>query len=249
MLLKTRTVLIKPFLVLILLASPAMPQPFEQGAARHSTLAFSVDEQGIITAELKLLAPQQVNSTDSSATLKNGLLVVILPIAMDSTARINSGSSTRIAPIHSARSFTILAVICPPGTSEVDLRIDGISHIIETAEGKAKIELDFAYAAMSAAERALLDLPVTISTFDTSIVLPKKFDETEVNYDRSLLSTTDGQSFTLTAQKNKASGVSRLWIVFPSPLKGNLDKAILVLVFLISSFGLFFHSEAFKERR
>ena len=245
--LNIRTATITLIFLQALLEAPVSAQLTPQQPHSDSILAFSIDDKGTVAADVKLIPPRNANSVDPIN--KDGLLIAMLPIALDKNGRINADVDTRIAVIDSTRSLTLLAVVFPAGKSEIDFRIDGISHITETAEGKAKFELDFSYQSMSRAERDLLTSPIAISSFDTSILLPKKYDETEVNYDRSILSTKDGETFTLAADSPRRLAVSRLWIVFPSPMQSNFDKAVLILVFLVSSFGLFFHAEAFRERR
>lgn len=250
---KRAQAVVVPFLLLLVLCTSAVAQQVPQNPASAS-ITYGVQDNGLVNAEIKIpiVDDRRLQVTDQashpSAEYTN-VRWLVLPIILEPNARIASSANIKISSVDSGRGFTLFVVIFPGGTTELNFSIDAMTHVGETAEGKAKFELDFSYPSMSIAERQLLGSPLTLSSFETLVSLPKKYDETEVNYDRSVFSTEDFQVFKISGSNVQALHSRRVWIVFPNPSQSSFNWAVIVLAFLVSSFGLLLHAEAFRERK
>src|SRR2546425_887808 len=84
-------------LVLVLLCAIAIQA---QQSSGNSTLSFSIDDRGIVTADISVRPPQTGRTpVDQSSSNTDGLVFLDLPIALDQTAKINAAGNVRIAPI------------------------------------------------------------------------------------------------------------------------------------------------------
>ena len=208
-------------------------------------ITLSITEQGDVSADIVIGA-----LTPGGAKLDDpGFTVVILPCSLATDARIIAAPDVRVAPVARGQGYALLAVIAPTTSSEIHISISPLTRITETAEGKAKLEFDFAYPFMSQSERRLIGLPRAYAVFDISIVLPRRYDETEVVYRPASLTKTDERTFVLTAASVHQEKISRVWVVFPNPMTRGLDIAKLVFSLVIGAVITVFQAPALRERR
>ena len=127
-------ILVLALLFFIPLLAPARGQPKEAAAK----LVLSIADSGDVAAALTLPAiPPQGSQKDLT-----GFRFVALPSTLDTQATITAAPDVRVAPLARGQGYTLLAVITPSTSSDIQIRIERFSRVTETAEGKAKLEFD-----------------------------------------------------------------------------------------------------------
>ncbi len=216
-----------------------------QQRALASKVIFVIDEKGTVAADITV-APNPA----ASGTSYGGLVILALPIALGKQAVITAAPDVTVSRLtQDRRDYTLLAVIAPMATSEIQIKVESAVQVTETSEGKAKLELDTRYRFMPDAERALLTLPIARSAFDVTVILPRKYDETAIVYRPTEMARLDERSFSLPADVLRRTGANSVWIVFPNPMARGLDVAKLVFSLLVGSFAVLFQIGAFRDRR
>jgi hypothetical protein len=266
---RTATIFCSCICVLITFAVKA------QSAPTTSTLVFSINDKGKVTAELDITLPQNepaespppkadgqkktapprgavgnINQIEEQPTIKNyGLWVVALPVSIDPNSQIKAPNDVRVAILERGQGYTLLVLVTPPTASTVRLKIENIATISETAEGKGKFEFDLSYSLMTEAERNLLTLPNALSSFDIRVLLPEKYQETAIGFTPPYFTTKDYQTFFLPSEKAKQESVGKAWIVFPNPMTSELDKAKLIFSLIVGVLTLFFTVQVTRRRQ
>lgn len=232
------------FLMLLPGAAVAQQRPQQDSV---STMNLSVGPQGTVTADFRVVIPQHPQDIPDTASRNNGFLIVALPIRLENNRRLVSAPNVKISTIDVTENSSLLSVVLPNSLGETTFTIENAVKLIETAEGKAQLNLDLSMKSMTQEEKQLLTLPYSISFFDIQVTLPKDYDETTVNISSNIFRKIDNRSFLIRGDDAKHAGPNT-WIVFPSPMQNNLDYAKLILTFLISAATILFQIPGFRER-
>lgn len=94
-----------------------------------------------------------------------------------------------------------------------------------------------------------MTLPTTISQYDITIDLPKKYEKDQLSFEPSRDTWTvdkPGKTYTL---KPVSKNLSTIWIAFPNPSQGGFHTAQIVTSLLIGLFLLFFEGKIALERK
>jgi hypothetical protein len=82
-----------------------------------------------------------------------------------------------------------------------------------------------------------------------TIELPQEYDATELSFRPLQAQWVTKRKYTVTQPAGGTARLGKLWIVFPNPMKSQLQVAKAVLAFLVGVFTLVIHIPAFRERR
>ena len=186
-----------------------------------SNLTLSVSENGDVVVTISASAQQQPSSSTSN------LLLIALPVALDSRAHIKTPSDVHAVPLDIGQSYTVLVVSKPPTSQSVKIEIESGMRISETADGRGKVEFSPLLPFIPQSERELLQLPFSISTFDVDVILPKRYDPADINTSPPFSPKND-TTFQLSFAQVKQSNPPVAWIAFPNPMQHELDISKLV---------------------
>jgi hypothetical protein len=217
--------------------------------ADSSGITLTIDERGIVSADI-LIAKDTVKSKMSSFKMRNySLAIFALPLLLEAPSKIISPPDVRISTLATGHGYTLLTVVSPISTPSTRFKIEHLTSITETREGKGKLELDLSFPLVSQAERELLSLPITVSRINVSIVLPAKYDDAEISFKPSYLVRQDDLTFGLPLSKQLAEKTTDVWIVFPNPMSQGFDNAKVVFSLVLGFFTVLFHVKALRERK
>jgi hypothetical protein len=209
-------------------------------------LTLSVSETGNISARVKAVFPPIEQKPNIQGTQPQGnsplpdqtrLWIIALPFALEPGKRIVSADDVHVAQLSSGKGFTLLALTKPLTLSETTIEIGEIPFLTETPDGKAKLEIDSSFPNMSQSDRQLLNSHSALKDFDIDIVLPKKYDEADVNQ-HPQFSKIDNTKYFLPASQIKQGQDPLVWISFPNPVQRSLEIAKLLATLVIGLFTL-----------
>jgi len=236
-------------LLIQILLIPKGPACAQQSSTMYSNIVLSINDQGIISAEFKFVKPI-LAAPNQLSTNKFGFSIVAIPFSFNFTkSRILSSSDIKISVLSIGHGYTLLGVISPTSISNINFKLEHLTAVVETHEGKAKLEFDISFPYMSLAERELLNLSISKSSFDIIIKLPQKYDETEISFRPFCLSKIDELTYLLTSSNAVKESVSKIWIVFPNPMKSGYDNARIITGFLVAMLMVLLTKQAWRERR
>jgi len=223
-----------------------IPCSISAQSAQRSNLIFTVNETGNVSVTIKLSfastqsgssQPQQKPQLGDQLQLQNSIWAIALPFGYELGKRINSANDVHLAPLSSGKGFVLLSLSKPATLSQTTIEISEMPLLTETPDGKAKFEFDLSYPNMSQSDRELLNSAFAIKEFDVNIVLPKKYDEADVNQ-RPQFSKKDDTTYFLLFDQAKQGQSQPVWISFPNPIQRRFEIAKLLVTFLVGLFTL-----------
>jgi hypothetical protein len=221
-----------------------------QRAAPGRVLSVFVDEKGGVSLEFAITLPQPPPPQgDARPEGCCGPLVVAVPLALSLGER-NLGASNNmlISPLHAAKSYTLLAVVVPAGTRELNFRLDDVGGLSDTPDGRSKLELNFSYPDAPQFERDLLGAPTTVSTYDLRVSLPQEYGAGDVSLSPAALRRDGARSYVMEYAAAAAGGSPEVVLAFPSPTKRVTEQGKLILTLLGSLVLMLIEFRGFQEK-
>ena len=211
-----------------------------------SELVFSIDGSGRVSVEARI--KQVTNQVGSTEVVK--LYVLGLPFS------INEGASeprhpedVRISTIGKGDGFTLLAIAVPASRDLTVIRWDGAYKLSESPEGKAKINMDLTFPFLSQIDKQLISASYALPIEQVTIELPREFDATELSYRPLQAQWINKRTYIVSQLTTSTQQQKDIWVVFPNPMKSQLQYAKVVLAFLVGIFTLVIHIPALKQRQ
>jgi hypothetical protein len=187
--------------------------------------------QAVSTSDLLLQIGEDggVSALINASPQGQGVVLMVLPIALDPQGEFRSASDVHVARLSTGNGYTILVVSAPTTTSMLKVEIRNATRLSETPDGKGKLEFDISFPFMAESEKNLLALPFCIRSFDTTVVLPKKYDERDAFAWPSLFVRRDDKTFTLDLAQAQQQKVTKCAVVFPNPMQHAVDLGKLLV--------------------
>lgn len=203
------------------------------------TVAIAGDGRASIDLDLNLPPLSDVGSPD--------VLLLVLPIPAPTAQQLISPSDVRVTAISGGTNHSILVIASPRTVRRVRIAIKDGLKLGETPDGKAMLEFDFSYPFMSDLERALAASPATITDIKYRIVLPRKYEDSDLSLAPGV-TRIDDRAFEFSGAQS-TNRRSRVWVSFPNLSQRALDYAKLAFSLLFGVLALAFQVQPLRDRR
>jgi hypothetical protein len=215
------------------------------GVCRASQMTLTPGAEGQVNATLLITNPLTHSaSAENSPSL--ALFLLVTPFDSSPDQKVEVSADVRVARLDSGPGFSIFTVLAPSTQAVVPIRVLNCVHAAETAEGKAKIELDFTYPFLSKDQRAILSAPGVVAAWTVVIQLARTYDPTELSFSPPNMRRPDGRTF---QQDVTPATPADIWVVFPNPSQQRLSTAKVVASLLFGFLTLILQVPALKARR
>jgi hypothetical protein len=209
-------------------------------AAQTVSLTIPIDSAGKVSADVAIA---KASASAGSVNIN----VLALPFSLrDDAPRPRSPEDVRIAILGKGDGYTLFALAIPSNRQSTIIRFDDPFKLSESSEGKAKISMDLSFPFLSQPDKELIASASALQLNQVSIELPREYDMTELSF--RPLSAIWATKRKLSVAPSSLSPAGELWIVFPNPMKSQLQIAKAVIAFLVGMFTLSAHIPAFQRR-
>lgn len=230
----------KHFIVLVLALTFCV-----QARAFTADLSLLVDATGKVSADVQLTGSS--NRPNNTAIVFEQLILA-LPFRVADSTRIQSPDDVPAAILKRGEGYTLISLAIPTARADSTIRFPEAFALSETAEGKASVELDLAYTFVSQTERQLLSSPFSVLPSTISITLPRDYDDRELGFSHAQIRRVNQRQYLLDVH-TVTSQSGRIWLVFPNPMKSQLQIAKIIIGLVIGVFTLLIHVPALKEQK
>ena len=199
-----------------------------------SNLRLELGNRGMASVTVTI-EPQSSKPLPSGAITPAVLLIIVLPFDLDEFYNISKRDDIEVKVILNGDDYCILTLMAPKLDTETIIRIDNAFNLVdERAQNRVKFSCDTTFRYLKQ-QRNILSHSLTISEFDITISLPKKYERHELSFEPSRNEWTEediGRIYTLKAPF-AAKQQKPIWIAFPSPFEKGLHVAQLVTSIIV----------------
>lgn len=187
----------------------------QEATAPKATLTLSVNDKGLVGADVSLALPADSNPR---------FYILMLPIGDENRPNeLQVPADVRAAEIGRGRGYTLVFVACPSGARSIRIAFQRSWGVSETLDGKGKLELDLSYPFVSATDRLWMRPPNAIGALDIRVLLPGKYDDADIATSANLKRVGE-KEFACSFAPPDASA-ERVWLSFPNPSQRALNNA------------------------
>ena len=196
-----------------------------------------------------VVQPQGLASVSLAPATNQGLWLLLLPVELRADQGFITATDVRVAKLSSGRGYTLLVASAPTTVPELNIQVDHATQITETPDGRGKLDFDLSYQFLPQSERAFIGLPGCIATFDLEVILPRKYDDTDLALIPATFTRASDTTFHLPNAGPVSGSGSRAWIAFPNPMTRGSDRAKLMAGLLFGIFTLLFQVQPSRQRK
>lgn len=203
-------------------------------AHAKSSLRLELGNRGMAAVTVTI-EPQLTKPLPPGITPPAVLLIIVLPFDLDEFYKISKRDDIEVKVLLNGDDYCILALMASKFDTETNIHIDNAFNLVdERAQNRVKFSCDTTFRYLKQ-QRNILSHSLTISEFDITISLPKKYEIHELSFEPSRNEWTEedpGKTYTLKAPSASKQQKS-IWIAFPSPFEGGLHVAQLIISIIV----------------
>lgn len=149
-----------------------------------SNLRLELGNRGMASVTVTI-EPQSSKPLPSGAITPAVLLIIVLPFDLDEFYNISKRDDIEVKVLLNGDDYCILTLMAPKLDTETIIRIDNAFNLVdERAQNRVKFSCDTTFRYLKQ-QRNILSHSLTISEFDITISLPKKYERHELSFEPS----------------------------------------------------------------